>query len=171
MTGSHLLFVLPCAGLLLAAALHDLAARTIPNLVPVLLAAAGLSAHFFAGDALRAALAAAAVFVGAWLCWRAGWLGGGDVKLLAGGACILPVTHIPGFLAAVAIAGGLLGLVYVCARALARRGPLPPFSVPASLPRRAWRAELWRLRRGAPLPYGVAIAAAGVFALLHGGVP
>ena len=45
------------------------------------------------------------------------------------------------------------------------RLPIPPRAV--SLPARAWRAEIWRLRRGGPLPYGVAICG-GVLLTLAG---
>ena len=138
-------------GLVLAAAWHDLLARTVPNRLPVLLALVGL-----------ARLAAGAVFAGAFLCWRRGWLGGGDVKLLAACALSVPPHLVPGLLAAIAIAGAGLALVYLAARRWVRPAG---GARPAGLLARALRAERWRIARGGPLPYAVAIAI-GVLAVL-----
>lgn len=154
-------------GLLVAAAIHDLAARTIPNLLPVLLAAAGIGLRLGAGDLLAALAAAALVFLLAAFCWFRGWLGGGDVKLLGAVALVVPAAAIPSFILTVALAGGLLALAYLLARALLPASGVP--AVAASLAARVWRAERWRIRRGGPLPYAVAIAAGGVLALLQGG--
>ena len=41
--------------------------------------------------------------------------------------------------------------------------------MPPGLLRRVLRVESWRIRRGAPLPYGVAIAAGAAFALIRPG--
>ncbi len=154
-------------GLLVAAAIHDLAARTIPNLLSVLLAAAGIGLRLGAGDLPAALAAAALVFLLAAFCWFRGWLGGGDVKLLGAVALVVPAAAIPSFILTVAIAGGLLALAYLLARALLPASGTP--AVAASLAARVWRAERWRIRRGGPLPYAVAIAAGGVLALLQGG--
>jgi prepilin peptidase CpaA len=169
---TNTLFTLICITLLVVAALHDLIARTIPNPVPALLAGAGLLSHLATGDAGTALLAASAVGVLSGLCWLGGWLGGGDVKLLAGAALALPTAHLPVFVCDIAVAGGLLAAIYLLARRLpaAVVGGAPGHGV-ASLPRRAWRAECWRVRRGGPLPYAVAIAGAGIFVLLQGGSP
>ena len=94
-------------------------------------------------------------------------MGGGDVKLLGAVALVVPAAAIPSFILTVAIAGGLLALAYLLARALLPASGTP--AVAASLAARVWRAERWRIRRGGPLPYAVAIAAGGVLALLQGG--
>lgn len=79
------------------------------------------------------------------LLFARGWMGGGDVKLLA--ACVLWFDFSQGWkmLVAVAIAGGLESLLIMLLR-------LPPWS------ERVRRQIAW-LRKDEPLPYGVAIAA------------
>lgn len=152
------------AALLLWAALHDVIARTIPDCVSLGLAALGLAAQALAGGAERllAAVAAAATvgLIGA-LVWLRGWLGGGDVKLFAAIATLVPPAEVPVALAAAMLAGGPLALLYA---ATAGRVPVPA-GRPRSLLARALRAEAWRLSRGGPLPYAVAIAA-GTLAVL-----
>jgi len=155
-----------CVGLLVVAATHDLAARTIPNALPAFLAGGGFLLHLAAGDLPAALVVATLVFVTAVLCWFRGWLGGGDVKLLAAAAMVVPVVALPAFILDVGLAGGLLALLYLLARRLV---PAASVATPVSLAARVWRAECWRIRRGGPLPYGVAIAAGGVLTLLQGG--
>jgi prepilin peptidase CpaA len=100
------------------------------------------------------------------MAWRRGWMGGGDVKLLGAAALRVPPYAVPGMLMATALAGGVLALFYLVAR---RRLARPGGPRPSSLLLRALRAERWRLRRGGPMPYAVAIAC-GVFFVLSQGV-
>jgi prepilin peptidase CpaA len=87
------------------------------------------------------------------LLFARGWMGGGDVKLLA--ACALWFNLGQGWkmLVAVAIAGGLESLLVMLLRLL----PWPEFFC---------RRTVW-LQRGEALPYGVAIAAGMVWIALH----
>lgn len=156
------------AALLLAAALHDIAFRTVPNAMAAALAVAGLVAQAVQGNILFSAPASLAVFFCAALCWRRGWMGGGDVKLLGATALLVPPALVPSMLAAVALSGGALAIVYLVAR---RRMPRPHDGKPAGLLPRAIRAERWRMRRGGPMPYAVAIAGGAFFVLSHGGLP
>jgi prepilin peptidase CpaA len=141
--------------LILAAAAHDVMARTVPTGLCLVIAGLGFAARVLAGEAASGLAAAAIVFLAAGLCWRRGWLGGGDVKLLAACALVVPPHAVPGLVAGTAIAGAGLALVYVAARRWVR----PSYgSRPMGLLARAARAERWRLARGGPLPYAVAIA-------------
>lgn len=149
------LFLLLLFGLLAAASAHDLAARTIPGLTCVAIALLGLLARDLAGELAPGVAAAGAVFAGAFLCWRRGWLGGGDVKLLGATALAVPPASVPALLAATAIAGAWLALAYLAAR---RFVTAPGGPRPRGLVARALRAERWRIARGGPLPYAVAIA-------------
>jgi len=163
--------LLLCGAGLLYAALHDIAARTIPNTVPVTLGLCGVALRLLGHSLLPGLACAAGIFALAAFCWRRGWLGGGDVKLLAAVALVLPPSLSPSFLASVALAGGILALFYAALASLlgpgllgigpARRPNLPG----APLWRRALVAERWRLTRGAPLPYATAIAAGYLFTL------
>src|SRR4051794_32575221 len=92
--------------LILAAAIHDVAARTIPNAVPAALVCDGLGMTLMAGHLLWSLLTATVVFIAALLCWRRGWLGGGDVKLLGAAAFVVSPAAVPAFIASVAIGGG-----------------------------------------------------------------
>ena len=148
---------------MLAAALHDLAARTIPNAFPTALALVGAGTALMTGTVLTSLSMGATVFAIAALCWRQGWLGGGDVKLLGGTALALSPTTVPTFIAAVAISGGALAALYlVLHRVVPGAGPARPRHLLARLA----RAEQWRLRRQDSLPYACAIAAGFLFVTL-----
>ena len=159
-------FLILGAALLAYAALHDIVARTVDNRIAVAVAVCGLAAQFTHGTLLHALPAALAVFVTAAFCWRFGWMGGADVKLLAAAALLVPHGTVLPLIGATAIAGGLLALPYLAART---RIPRPARSRPEALLPRALRAEQWRLRRGGPLPYAVAIATGALFVLSQGG--
>ncbi|MEO3474226.1 prepilin peptidase [Roseomonas sp. CAU 1739] len=144
--------------LLLAAALGDIACRRIPNRIASLVALVGLLRQGLSGGAVLgvALLLAGLVFLGAALLWLRGALGGGDVKLLAAAALLVPPALVPTQLLAVALAGGALALFHLGLRPLLRAPS--PGGLPRGRLRRALRREARRIRKGAPLPYGVAIA-------------
>ena len=154
--------------LLLVAAGHDVMVRTVPNALAGAIALAGLVAQIAGGTLLSGLPAALLVFVLAALAWRRGWMGGGDVKLLGATALLVPPELVPLLVVAVALSGGVLALPYLLAR---RRIAGPPAFRPLGLLSRAWRAERWRLRRGGPMPYAVAIASGALFVFSHGGLP
>jgi prepilin peptidase CpaA len=155
--------MLASAALLLLASLHDIVARTIPNWLAGALAMLGIGLRVVHGTLLAGVCVGAIVFVLAAICWRRGWMGGGDVKLLAASAIVVPPSLVLSFITAVAIFGGVLALLYLLAGRM-----LPPSraSRPRTLLARALRVERWRIRRGGPLPYACAIAAGGLFILL-----
>ncbi len=149
------IFAVAGLALLLAAALHDAAFRTVPNTLCVAVLCCGLVARALAGQIVPSLLAAALTFAVAALCWRRRWLGGGDVKLLAAVTLLIPPVAVPLLVAWVALSGGALTLPYLLAR-----HRLPVLAGPhRHLLGRVARTESWRLRRGGPLPYAVAIAA------------
>ena len=167
---SAALFILPliCIGLILGASLHDVATRTIPNGLVLGVAIAGLATSA-ANGRLQASLAAAiGVFIVSAFCWRRGWMGGGDVKLLGAAALGMPASSILPFVAAVSIAGGMLALFYLVTRRYVSMSKSPR---PAGILARALRAERWRIHRGGPLPYACAIAAGALFVSVSGGTP
>jgi len=147
---------------LLAAALHDLAARTIPHATVIAVACVGAALRLHAGDLGPALVAATLVFALALLAWRLGALGGGDVKLLAAAALLPQPSLVPDLLVAVALCGGLLALFVLALRPLMPRAAGPR---PRGLLGRVLRVEAWRLRRRGPLPYAVAIAGGALLTL------
>lgn len=153
--------------ILCMAALHDVLARTVPNWMPIALAAIGTVQSALDGRLIASLLVGALVFILSGLCWKRGWLGGGDVKLLGAAAIAVPPLAVPPFVAAVAIAGGVLSLVYLALGRLISASILRrSVARPVGLLSRAWRLERRRLSRGGPLPYAVAIAAGGLFVIL-----
>ncbi len=158
-------FLLPllCIGFVIIASLSDIATRTVRNGLVLILALAGLAVAPLTGSLLGALLAASGVFVVAAICWRCGWLGGADAKLLGAATLAIPPGSVLTFMAAVAISGGLLALLYLVALPLApsRNGPLPKGFLA-----RVVRVEGRRIRRGGPLPYACAIAAGFMFVTL-----
>jgi prepilin peptidase CpaA len=108
-------------GASILAACSDLAARRIPNALTFGLAvlAVGLSALHGLWSAAVSVLLFLVVFLAGSVPYGRGWIGGGDVKLLAAGAAIANWPGAITFLLATAIAGGILSTVE-----LARQGRL-----------------------------------------------
>lgn len=148
---------------LLIAALHDLIARTAPDWTAIGVLAAGVVLRLLDGNLPIGLLFGLVMFVVTGFCWRRGWMGGGDVKLLTGAAVLVPPADALSYVLAVALSGGVLALLYLAAK---RFVPAPSPQRPRSLLRRALRVERWRIRRGGPLPYACAIAAGGLLILL-----
>jgi prepilin peptidase CpaA len=170
----HILaFGLLAAGILilLTAAMHDVAGRTVPNWMAITLAVAGLLIRIVDGTILFALLAGASVFLAAIFCWRRGWMGGGDVKLLGAVATLVPPQAVFTLLAFIAFSGGGLALIYLLGRMTVRKGTARNSRPrPSNLVARVLRAEVWRIRRGGPLPYACAIAVGGLVTLFRTGV-
>jgi prepilin peptidase CpaA len=178
----HSIILFAAATALLFAAAHDVAVRTVPNPVSLIVAMAGLGLNLLDGQLLPALFDATLVFAGAWFCWRRGWIGGGDVKLLTACVLLMPQAAVPAMLLGTALAGGLLALGYVLlarfmttfavpesvspnrlmATGIKSTGVTP---LPASFIGRVWRAERRRIRRGLSLPYSCAIAAGALLTL------
>ena len=152
-------------GALAYAAWSDIALRIVPNGTSIAIAACGLLIRALIGPTALAwsvglSLVLFAVLVAA---HARGLLGGGDVKLITAIAMGLSAQSVLQFLTITALAGGGLALLHL----LARRLPHPSVSKPGEPDwRRVFRIERWRIRRHAPLPYGVAIAIAGTWAVL-----
>jgi len=148
----HLTLLAAFPLLAIAAALKDLTSFTIPNGISVGLAAAFIPIALFGAMpmsvlGLHLLVGAVALAVGVAM-FAAGWVGGGDAKLLA--ACSLwlgwPATQL--FLFDTAVAGGVFAMVLLTLRAPLVRAHTPVLN--------GWPARL--TMPGEPAPYGVAIA-------------
>ena len=153
--------------LLVAAAAHDIMARTVPNGLALALLLLGIIARATGGGLVLGCLAAFIVFVLSALAWQRGWMGGGDVKLLAAACPLLPPESVLNFVLGTSVAGGVLAVTYILLRPVVPR-PKAAAIRPVHLLRRAAKAEAWRISRGGPLPYAVAIAASGIAIVLKG---
>lgn len=152
-----LVFACVAAALLLTvlAALEDVRRYTISNWIPGALIALWLVYAPFSGLGWAGAGLSLAAGFGVLLftvaLWMPGWLGGGDAKLLAALALWFGWPSVLSFLLLAVIAGGILALGLIVLRRFAPALPVKPGWIAAS-----------PLAAGAPVPYGVAIAA-GVF--------
>lgn len=145
------------AGLLIYAACSDIASMTIPNWVSVALTAGFVLFALATGMALSEigmhVLFGVAVLAVGFFLFAANILGGGDAKLLAGAAVWTGFPGFPALALGTAVAGGLLALGVLAARAAFKQAETqPPFL-----------HKLLQPRGG--VPYGVAIMAGGLLAL------
>jgi prepilin peptidase CpaA len=144
-----------------AAAFEDFRRLVIPNLLPIMLVALW-PIYFAASPSLYGALAAigcaAAVFLGGAVLFARGWLGGGDVKLLAAATLWAGPAGTPSLLMLTGMLGGVLALfllmplgTHLAAGARAMLGQ-PPLDAASGFK--------------TPVPYGVAIAGAALIVTL-----
>jgi len=140
------------AALVAVAAFRDATARRVPNAVCLLLIALypAIFATPAAPDPVWAGVATGlAVFAAGAGVFAAGWLGGGDVKLLSALALWAGPAHLAELLLITALAGGVLALaVLVYSRVVA---VVPALAIGE------------RVSTQPTLPYGVAIACGGIW--------
>lgn len=149
------------AGLLVWAAVGDARAMTIPNRIPISIvclwpAALVVAWPGAAGAGWSIAIATAALLVG-FLLFVLRVFGGGDAKLAAAVALWAGPALAADFLIVTALTGGLVALAALVWRMLNRKLVMVPF-VPASV---------HAARETAELPYGVPIAAGGLWVALR----
>ncbi|WFU59177.1 A24 family peptidase [Bradyrhizobium pachyrhizi] len=154
--------------LLLYVATIDIATRLIRNEICLALAFLGIVGQLASPMQIGQSLIVAAIlFLVLFVIYLRGAIGGGDVKLLVALAIGLPLTGVIELLTATALAGGVLAAVHL----MMRRLPQPKLApAGSSLMRRVYAVERWRHLRHAPLPYGVAIACGGIWAILSKGI-
>ena len=115
----------------------------------------GLVLRAHDGNAIAALGIAALLLIILGVLWLRGFIGGGDMKLIPAVAHRPAAVGRAAFILSVALAGGVLALLYLALSFFVPR--------PAPGPRRGFlarvlKAEAWRLHRRGPLPYAVAIA-------------
>jgi len=165
--------------LLLFGSWQDLRWRTIPNAIPaglvVLFGMYGVTFllpwHIWPGHIM----AAAALFAPGFLLWARGFVGGGDVKFLSALALWAGLENVAGLLLITALTGGALALLMVLRAhwlmSLAAAIPGLTTIVAAVAPSQATPApedtgiESGLAQASPSVPYGVAIAAGGVWVL------
>ena len=151
--------------LLILAAWGDLASRIISDYVCLAIGFAGAIGQLIAGPThlVESLLIAAILFFLLLLLHSRGVLGGGDVKLLVAVSVGLPPFGVIALFTVTALAGGVLAVVHLGMRRLPR-----PMLAPAEawVVRRVYAVERWRIMRRFPMPYGVAVACGGIWAVL-----
>jgi prepilin peptidase CpaA len=152
-------------GLLVYAAAHDFAVRTVPNWLPLSLFADGVLLRLLDHTLLIGLFVTAITFAFLFAVWLLRGVGGGDVKLWAATVLLIPPSLQPqlSFLAGVLLLGGFLALLYLV---LCFVVPRPRASRRGGFLVRILRTEAWRIGRRAPLPYAFAISASALLILL-----
>jgi prepilin peptidase CpaA len=156
-------------GLLLAAGL-DIKNRVIPNELVLGVGLVGLTARvltegWWSGLSL---LVAICVVIPLGMLARREIVGGGDAKMIAAATLLFSPIQVLPLLLAIALAGGVLALIYLAAFRAIR-----PAVASASTSRKPRAHEGWiasersRVAAREPLPYGVAILAGAAFLLLR----
>lgn len=159
-----LLFQVVAVPLLAFAAARDIATRLIPDGVPIAIALVGLASRLMVGwsDAGISLAIGVLLFILLLPLAMRGWLGGGDVKLIAAMAVGLAPEQTWLFVVATVFSGGVLGFAYIVGRHIV---PETRVVGGGTLIRRVLAVEAWRVRRRGPLPYAVAIAIGGLIVL------
>lgn len=158
--------MMSAGGLVLLAAAWDVFSRRIPNLLPLIIAALYFVDAGFAGDWAEMPwhlLCGMAVLVVGIFIFSLGWLGGGDVKLLAALAFWAGPDQLMLLLLMTCLAGGILALIYVIPMIICRMpavSGLVDWFFMTVLKKPAPMLQAGKAL-GLQLPYGVAIAAAG----------
>jgi prepilin peptidase CpaA len=142
--------------LMIFAAVSDLFTMTISNRVSIALVVIFVPLAYFggmpAGDIGMHLAIGAAILVFTFALFAFGWIGGGDAKLAAATAIWIGWERLADYGLDAALVGGALTLAIL----QLRRWPLP-----------AWAGAFdWLTRlhdRNAGVPYGIALAAAGLF--------
>jgi prepilin peptidase CpaA len=162
MQAFQILLLLIFPTLTIIGGLKDLISYTIPNWISLALVAAFIPAALISGAPLGQIGLCLAVGLGALVLgmgmFAAGWIGGGDAKLLAAGALWMGWPGALMFLVYTGLAGGALTLAILTLRS----GYLAPAVAGAP----AWVRKLGT--NGGALPYGVAIAIGALAAFPQG---
>ncbi|MCK5919729.1 MAG: prepilin peptidase [Methylococcales bacterium] len=140
---------------------YDIAERRIPNrLVAVFILV--IPAVLFLEQGYSVLLlhlaAAGIVFLSSFIFWFLGWLGAGDVKLLALVALIVGLSIVPELLLNTALCGLVLAVMAIVLKGSFRQTGKRLFAVVRGMP----ASEMEQDANQAKLPYAVAIAAGAV---------
>lgn len=145
------------------AAFEDFRRLKIPNLLPLLLCAAWplyVATAPIPGGIVIGVIGAVgvtlAIFLAGAVMFAGGWLGGGDVKLLSAATLWAGAPQTFGLLVTTGVLGGVLAVILV--------SPLGRYASSA----RSWLGQTATTEPTAspPVPYGVAIAGAGVIVVV-----
>jgi len=150
--------------LVIVGGLHDLITMKIPNWISLALIAVFFPVALLIGAApmdiaIHVGIGLAALVVGMGM-FAAGWIGGGDAKLLAASCLWMGLSGVAPFLIWTGLAGGAFCLFLMTARQY--------FPMVAPSVSQGWVINLMQPK--GDIPYGVAIAAGALLALPESGL-
>lgn len=153
------IFSVILTGLLLAATAFDLTGFRIPNFIPLILIGLFVlkvgSGIVTSSPAAHVVIATLSLILG-FLAFAAGFLGGGDAKLIAALALWFGPENFVEFITITGIAGGFAALLLMLLRRLIRVEALDIGGGGSSTPYRV-------LNKSAPLPYALPITVAALW--------
>ena len=156
--------MLVAVGILSIIAYGDIRTRRISNGLTGALAILSLIRIILLHDPAAAGytlVAGLAMFAGGFLLFSCGVLGGGDAKLLAVMTLLIGYHDFFGFLFLMSLCGGALGITILAGEKLR-----PRLWRASSSPTMPWSTEITAALARPTVPYGVAIAAAGIITLI-----
>jgi prepilin peptidase CpaA len=163
----HVAILYAAIGISAVVAYQDVRTRRIPNALSLAMAILGLARIGLAQDAVGGSYtlaAGAVVFAVTLALFQYGVIGGGDAKLIPATALVIGYTDLLGFLFLMSLCGGALASAAIVVNKLA--ASLKRRRVPASLPPPGEIDGLRALPTASTVPYGCAVAAAGVITLI-----
>ena len=155
------------APILVAAAYSDIRYRVLPDTVSVLLVIFAVLRWGLAGEwhtLLWAVVCGAGIFAAGALAFSRGLLGGGDVKMASAICILVGANAVPAFLVIMSLVGGVVSVIVLVRHYIAsifrNRGSPEP-----SIDSEAGRVDAGSATVKPTVPYGVAIACAGLYVL------
>lgn len=155
------------APVLVVAAYSDIRYRVLPDAVSVLLVIFAILRWGLTGEwhtLLWAVVCGAAVFAAGALAFARGLLGGGDVKMAAATSILVGAGAVPTFLVIMSLVGGILSVIILVWHYGASIFGYRDLSGP-SIDSGADRTDAGPSTIKPTVPYGVAIACAGLYVL------
>ncbi|MGN6817681.1 MAG: A24 family peptidase [Sphingomonas sp.] len=155
MISLHDLSLIALCGLLVLAAAMDVWKLRISNLFPaavILLFPVWLYACGWTGELWQNAVVFIATFLGGLFLFSRGWLGGGDVKLMAAVALWFDFKGAAALYLWIGIGGAILAIVFVALRRMLPAGITETGTIPS-------------LKAKGPIPYGLAISGGALLAI------
>jgi len=163
----HTAVLAVAVGIFAIAAYRDVRTRRIPNALSLTIAALGLVRIVLVQDMLGAGctlMAGMAIFAATFALYCCRAIGGGDAKMVAAAALLIGYRELPEFLFLMSLCGGVLAFATIATEKL--DPPLRRLWRAAYLPSDAEGERVGAVPKVSTVPYGVAVATAGVITLI-----
>jgi prepilin peptidase CpaA len=160
MTSLHDILLIALYVILSLAAVADVWKLRIPNLFPaavILLFPVWMYSCGWNPQLWQNAVVFIGTFMGGLFLFSRGWLGGGDVKLMAAIALWFDFKGAAALYLWMGIGGAMLAIAFILLRRMLPSGIAQATSVPS-------------LKAGGPIPYGLAISAGAMLAIVGGNI-